>query len=206
METIKYLKVVQEYQIDPSGLNSAQQLVLQRALNKYGDGFVKDYDVSSVLERLYNQTAPFSYVEFPILGLKYHVNDIGIISGWVFVLIMLASYLSLKKQHDNLLYMIDEFENNKDYLKTALMDSIWTSSDNSSWILKVLRLVYILPFVIMLLILFNDWLSKDLGYMISPINMSFLFTSSIISIAIIFFLSVNHIKVLKKMDALWDSV
>ncbi|NNC96285.1 MAG: hypothetical protein HKN92_12065 [Chitinophagales bacterium] len=197
MQTIRYLKVVESYQKDPNSLNSKQNQILERALNKYGEPFVKDYEVQKVIDRLYNQTAPFAYVQLPFLGIKYHINDIGIISGWVFIILLLTSYTSLKRKNESLLMLVDSFkgeEIGKAAIKSQYVQSAFLGHIN--------KLIYVIPALLLLLILANDILSKDLGMMISPFNMNILFVSSVVTVILSMWLAALHVRELQKSDFL----
>lgn len=140
-------------------------------------------------------------IKIPFFNSGFDVNDLGLIGGFSFFILMLIFYYSLRREYENLMivydFLLSEFRSRKERIKyyyLLSMNQFFSSpvlplrnepnrrvtrikriifNDFTYWLLKHFsKLLYFLPLALSISILVYDFRSKNIGDQISSSNAS----------------------------------
>jgi hypothetical protein len=131
------------------------------------------------------RTEQLSQIQVPILGISFDVNDLGLLGGVTFIVMLMWVNYSLWHQSNNLKLafsfarQLDEDEGNARWLYHTYQNlamrqvlsipprpaSIVAKNPGARklWIRKLSKSLYALPFVVQLAVVLHDWFTADLG-------------------------------------------
>jgi hypothetical protein len=181
--------------------------------------FINKYNITSIEELkiwlngyIISKQQNVQLIRVPFFAFSFDVNDLGIISGIAFVLLMLLMRLCLMRELRNHHFVFEEVKNDpnmldqvyhilsmKQVLTVPPSRLVWTEY---LWAIPT-KLLLVLPLGLQFLILKNDLKTLDFGLIFNEWNTRFLIIAYIISLFLILLLTVACVELSIKFDKLW---
>lgn len=151
------------------------------------------------------------YIRVPFFGVAIDVNDLGVVSGFSFVIILIMLRFSRRTELNAFRLIFTRAKNLgqlREYYNLLSMTRILTippSKLNPQ--IKLWRLLpsllYVLPVFVQFYVFYNDCLTIYEPYMASPTSVTIIMGGSLISLLLIIALSVNSLIYENKFNKLW---
>jgi hypothetical protein len=150
-------------------------------------------------------------VKVPFFDFSFDINDLGLLSGLSFAVILLLLKFGLRREIANLELIFGEAKHgnwHKDCLKIMSMKQVLTTTDTQEkfiskiWTLMP-KILYLLPVIVQYIVAFNDIRTWRFGYAISVPNTNMLFIFHIVILVPIAAFSIGCIRSAFKLDYIW---
>ena len=152
-----------------------------------------------------------STVSVPSLGISFALNDLGMMSGFAFVLVLTLFWFSLYRESQNLARTFreasrhDKLQYSYDILSTRQFLTIPPSSERRtiSYGRLIPKTFILLPPIMHGLVLSEDYKTLSLGISISSVNTYLLLITNALSIILILGLSYRCFLLSRTIDMVW---
>jgi hypothetical protein len=165
----------------------------------------------SAIERAYVENA--MTIRVPVLGFAFDVNDLGLLSGLGFAIILSCYRFFLSREVDNLRVSFAEAEDGgthilDEYYRLLAMRQVFTvpmgEHVKRSFFLRVVpKAIAWLPLTVLLAVIGNDlhtlWIARELGWGHFVVNFAFTLLCIVVLIPLCISISVR----LVRMDRIW---
>jgi hypothetical protein len=178
------------------------------------------------------RTEQVGQIQVPVLGINFDVNDLGMLGGFTFIVLLIWVNYSLWHQSNNFRLAFDfarelgARESNKEGTNRLLyhtyqnlaMHQVLTipprpASARSSrpdkpkaWIRKVSKLLYALPLAVQTTVVAHDWYTTDIGELISLDSTNTVLITGTAFWCLIAILTVMCFRMWRKTHDTWKSV
>ncbi len=153
-------------------------------------------------------------VNVPVLGIVLDVNDLGLLGGFSFVVILMWFRFSLWREYFNLYSTFDEARNVQDLeycYKYLSMNQVLTvppilcptQPKERPWG-KVVRYLYVLPVAVQVAIFSYDCYTFEIGWVINPANTVISITASFCFMVLSVLLTYWCFRLSGEIDKEWD--
>ena len=183
--------------LDPNDKES-----IKSARDKFYDAAVKSY-----VDNSYN-------IHVPFLGITFDVNDLGLIGGLGFIILLILFRLSLSRELDNLRLLFEQAKANKELrifynllamrqvLSVPHMES--RDKEGGRGLAIVPKIISILPLIMLTVILGNDLRTYSAGDILSHWHTMVLYILGSALWTLVMILTISCIGVWLKIDATWN--
>jgi hypothetical protein len=190
-----------EYKVDGETYKHETQLYEQRYK-----------DLCAAVERAYVDNS--LVVRVPFLGFTFDVNDLGLIGGIGFLVILACYRFFLSREVDNLRLSFEEAsrlgegELEKFYSLLAMRQvftvPVSTHIKRTPFLVVAPKLICWFPLLVYLLVTFNDWRTLAIGEYLDKFRFWSLFSFELLTSVCIAILSVEVTIRLVRMDGIWE--
>lgn len=179
-------------------------------IKKFNEGELNDF--AEELEKARLQSVLLIHI--PFFGTTFDVNDLGLLGGFTFVVILMWFRFSLWREYYNLSATFKEAKT-KEHLefcyKSLAMGQVLTvppeldqsQSPQKPWG-KIVRLLYFLPVAVQLTILVYDFISINNGWLVSHFNTIFGIAMSVLFWILSLLLTIWCLQLSRKIDHTWE--
>ncbi len=149
----------------------------------------------------------------PFFGVTFDVNDLGLLGGLTFIIILLMLRFCLAREWKNLKYVFevarqrDALELYYDWLAMKQVFTVPRMRENSHvgmWEASVRALLF-LPVIVQLCVFLHDLISFDIGFAISKPNTWIVCVASFVFLMVIVCLTYSCRKLWKGIDSEWQT-
>ena len=159
------------------------------------------------------QTEDVNLIRVPFFGIVFDVNDLGILGGLTFVIILLWFRFGLARELDNFKLAIDTARETGQLLpcyrllemhQVLSIPPTHRGNDHRFW--RYLPLVlFFLPLVMSSVVLVHDAITVKYGWSISHFNTKVLFSVSLLCLAAVVILTFECLRLSREMHRLWKA-
>ncbi|MGB7921605.1 MAG: hypothetical protein WCF57_00035 [Pyrinomonadaceae bacterium] len=154
-------------------------------------------------------------VDVPFFGVTFDVNDLGMLGGFTFVVILMWFRFTLWREYYNLSLTFKEAAKNKEHLKfcykalamgqvLTVPPDLFEPQPSRQPGGKVVRFLYALPVTVQLIILYNDLCSFNVGWIVSKGNTMLSISMSLVFIVLSALLTYWCVKLSIDIDKTWE--
>jgi len=176
-ELVRFYKAVDKYNSDDK-LSKKEQKQIDDAIALHsGDtSRIKNIDTELMIERVYRNTDEFSKTfKIPIIGLAFHINDLGLIGGFSTMIVLIMFFYSLEREVNNLLLLNDTLKimSNKyqritiNYASMSQLLSFGALSKKSDLLRLIPFFLLVLPLISYIFIFIHDCQTFSFGEVIN---------------------------------------
>jgi hypothetical protein len=164
----------------------------------------------SALVRTYVET---SYViRVPFFGFRVDVNDLGVLGGISFVVILVMLRFCISREFDNLTISFTEAERLGqvgEFYTLLAMRQVFTIPASRSirrgpFLVWVPKLFCFAPLIVHMSVMVHDWVTAGIGAFLSSAHTQILFVCEALIAVAIFTLTIMVVTRLRRVDKLWD--
>jgi hypothetical protein len=169
-------------------------------------------DLCQAVERAYVDNS--LVVRVPFLGFTFDVNDLGLLGGIGFLVILTCYRFFLSREVDNLRLSFEEAkrlgsgELEKFYILLAMRQvfTIPTSTHikRTRFLVIAPKLITWSPLIVYLLVTVNDWRTQGIGISLDKFRFWSLFSFEVVTTVCIAILSITVTQRLIRMDKIWE--
>lgn len=169
-------------------------------------------DVKNLLEQLQDlETGSVITIRVPFFGVLFDVNDLGLVAGFGFVVLLMWFRFSVARELSNLMLAFEEAKSREHLqfgydllaMRQVLTVPPMRNQPRSKFWGIIPYVLYILPVVVQVTILLNDIRSRPYGESLSPSNTDLLFWTSGVFLALSIILTVLCFWTSVKIDEKW---
>jgi hypothetical protein len=175
----------------------------------------KTEDLTPVITQLENERSGYRRIHIPFFNNAYDINDLGLLGGFTFVVILMWFRFSLWREYYNLNLAFDEAKDEHlEYCYKAIaIRQVLTVPPTLSgkqpmvkpWG-KVVRILYFLPVLIQLVVFINDCYTFPRGWAISEFNTIVGISASLCFLVLSIMLTYWCFQLSSDIDKKWDEV
>jgi len=161
--------------------------------------------VKSYVENTYTIRVPF-------FGITFDVNDLGLLGGIAFIILLVLFRFSLARELDNLIVSFEEVQDQPKMFVTfynllAMRQVLTTppthAKETVRFLMIVPKMLSILPFTILTVVIAHDFLTYDVGASINAWHTVLIYIISSALWAFVLILTVSCLMLWFKMDGIW---
>ena len=152
----------------------------------------------------------------PFFGTAFDVNELGLIGGFTFVVVLMWFRFTLWREYYNLCSTfeacgndIQDFEACYKYLAMnqvlTVPPTLFTREPRERPWGKIVRLLYLLPVLVQLAVIVNDWLTFHNGWLVSRPNTIVSIAASVCFLALAALLTYWCFRLSAEIDREWDA-
>ncbi len=180
--------------------------------------FINHYKIKSKTEAEYwlkgyinSKQNYIQIIRVPFIFFTFDVNDLGFISGVSLVFILLFLRFCLWRELTNIKAVFEKAKKDekcKDQWYTIMsMKQVLTIPPNDIKKEKLwgilLKVIFFIPLIIHSIVAYNDYITKEIAYILSRSNINFLNTANISFISVILILTISCISISIEIDVVW---
>ena len=144
-------------------------------------------------------------------GITFDVNDLGLIGGVSFIILLLLFRFSLGRELDNLVLSFEEAKKDKElptFYNLLAMRQVLTvpptaGRESVALIMVIPKLLSFLPLIVLTVVIAHDFMTYDLGAAINPLHTVLLYISTAALWAFVCIVTISCLIVWLKIDAAW---
>ncbi len=180
-------------------------------------GFTSSRQIAMLTEPLVRaRTNHVVLFHVPFFGTAFDVNELGLIGGFTFVVVLMWFRFTLWREYYNLCSTfeaccsdIQDFEACYKYLAMnqvlTVPPTLFTREPRERPWGKIVRLLYLLPVLVQLAVVVNDWLTFHNGWLISRPNTIVSIAASVCFLALAALLTYWCFRLSAEIDREWDA-
>jgi hypothetical protein len=150
-------------------------------------------------------------IRVPFFGVTFDVNDLGLIGGVSFIVLLLLFRFSLGRELDNLILSFEEAKQVKElpvFYNLLAMRQVLTVPPTSrreavAMIMIIPKLLSFLPLMVLSIVIAHDFLTYDVGASINVVHTVLLYIFTAMLWAFVLIESISCLTVWLKIDAAW---
>lgn len=190
---------------------SRQQFQDDNAYKKAEELYVQRYkDFCSSVGRTYVEN--FLVVRVPFFGFSFDVNDLGLLGGIAFLVILGSFRFCISREVDNLRLSFDEahrLRRLQEFYNLLAMRQVFTVPHtqyiNRTVFLKVTpKLICWLPLLVHLAVTWNDFRTAWIGHDLEDFRFRVLIISELVIASLLVILATTVTNRMRRLDGLWD--
>lgn len=152
-------------------------------------------------------------VKIPVIGVKFHLNDLGFLGGSAFSILMLLLTLCTGREYDNLCIvkrsLLEHSSSTRNsfmiYMNTFQVMTVPSNSFLPHWYSYLSRIILISPLLMQSIIILNDFNTLSIGLGASKQNTIINTIASFFFLAIIARFTIQSYRLNQKIDNFWDN-
>ena len=157
------------------------------------------------------QTENVNFVRIPFFGVVFDVNDLGLIAGFTFLVILGWFRFSVARELSNIQLAFGEARSGQQLARVynllamrqvLTVPRIRAQTYQTLWA-KAPYALYALPFAVQLIIFVHDLLTFSYGWTVSPLNTIALLLASVVFLALMGVLTYLCLEISLKIDGEW---
>ena len=161
------------------------------------------------LEKVYTENVRL--IRLPFFAITLDTNDLGVICGITFIIMMLVFRLNVGRELDNyneVFKYISTDTNREAIYKLLRMNQVLSTPPDSKgkqnlfWLI-IPKLLYVLPLLVQLFIIYNDLSTLPLGMLISASNTILVMIISVSCFILLLVLTVQCVYRAVQLDQVW---
>ena len=175
----------------------------QEALNKCQDVFYGAL-MKAYVDNTYTIRVPF-------FGITFDVNDLALLGGLAFIILLILFRFSLAREHDNLVISFEEAKNDRQLatfydllaMRQVLTTPPMQGRNTVASLMIIPKVLSVLPLIILSVIIAHDFMTYNVGAAINVWHTVLLYIVSSALWAFILILTISCLLVWLKTDAVW---
>jgi hypothetical protein len=171
---------------------------LQSTRDQFKDALLKAY-----VDNTYTIRVPF-------FAITFDVNDLALLGGIAFLIILILFWLSLNRELDNLKFSFEKANSTNqlaDFYNLLSMQQVLTTppKNNKEAIrfFTIPKVLSVLPLIVLTLIIGNDFMTYDLGALISVSHTNVQSTVSSALWIVVLIFTIRCIRACRNVDIIW---
>jgi hypothetical protein len=150
-------------------------------------------------------------IRVPFFGITFDVNDLGLIGGVSFIILLLLFRFSLGRELDNLVLSFEEAKRDRElpvFYNLLAMRQVLTVPPTSrreavSMIMVIPKLLSFLPLIVLSIVIAHDFMTYDVGATINVVHTVLLYIFTAALWAFVLISTISCLLVWLKIDAVW---
>ena len=150
-------------------------------------------------------------IKVPFFGVTFDVNDLGLLGGLSFLILLLLFRFSLGRELDNLNLSFEQAKKDKElptFYNLLAMRQVLTvpptaGRESVTLMMIIPKLLSFLPFIVLSVVIAHDLRTYDIGAAISQIHTLLLYIVTAALWAFVVIVSISCMMVWLKIDAVW---
>lgn len=151
-------------------------------------------------------------IRVPFFGFRVDANDLGVLGGVAFAVILVMLRLSISREVDNLKMSFREAERLgqlREFYTLLAMRQVFTipeteTINRSTFLVWIPKLFCFAPFLVHIAVTAHDFLTNWIGQNLSSLHTFILFECEVLLTIVLLFLTIMVLTRLRRVDRLWD--